>query len=141
MSGKRFRREQKLYALDFDAPELDGFECVMAGVSLDKFVEITALAAVLNTEEGRTKDNIEKQFTVLATALHSWNLDDEAGNPIPCDYEGLRIQDFDFVMAIMLGWMQAIASVPKSSNTTSSSGGTSEVPPPGLASVSRSRAS
>lgn len=141
MSGKRFRRERKLYQLTFEAEELDGFECIMAGVSLDKFVEITALAAVLETEEGRTRKNIEAQFTTLAACLESWNLDDDDGKPIPCDYEGLRIQDFDFVMAIMLGWMGAIASVPKASSETSPSGVISAVPPPGLGSASKSRAS
>ena len=141
MAGKRFRRERKLYQLNFEDPELDGFECVMSGVSLERFVDITALAAELETPEGRTKENIEAQFTTLAGSMVSWNLDDDDGKPISCDYEGLRVQDFDFVMKIMLGWMQALASVPKDSNSDSPSGEISPEQSLGLASVSRSRAS
>ena len=141
MAGKRFRRERKLYQLNFEDPELDGFECVMSGVSLDRFIDITALAASLETPEGRTKDNIEAQFTTLAASMVSWNLDDDDGKPIPCDYEGLRTQDFDFVMKIMLGWMQALSSVPKASETGSPSGGTSQEQSLGLAALSRSQAS
>ena len=141
MAGKRFRRERKLYQLNFEDPELDGFECVMSGVSLERFVDITALAAELETPEGRTKENIEAQFTTLAGSMVSWNLDDDDGKPISCDYEGLRVQDFDFVMKIMLGWMQALASVPKASENGSPSGGISREQSLGLASVSRSQAS
>ena len=141
MAGKRFRRERKLYQLTFDDPELDGFECVMSGVSLDRFIEISALAAELETPAGRTRENIEAQFTTLAASLVEWNLDDEDGNPVPCDYDGLADQDFDFVMAIMLGWMKAISQVSVPLDSGSSSGETSPEASLGLASLSRSRAS
>ena len=103
--------------------------------------KFTPLAAELETPEGRTKENIEAQFTTLAGSMVSWNLDDDDGKPISCDYEGLRVQDFDFVMKIMLGWMQAISSVPESLGKDSNSGGTSPEASLGLASVSRSQAS
>ena len=141
MAGKRFRRERKLYQLSFEDPELDGFECVMSGVSLDAFIDISALAAELETPAGRTKENIEAQFTTLAASLVEWNLDDDEGQPVSCDYDGLKAQDFDFVMKIMLGWMQALSSVPESLGKDSSSGGTSQEQSLGLAAVSRSQAS
>ena len=141
MAGKRFRRERKLYQLTFDDPELDGFECIMSGVSLDRFIEISALAAELETPAGRTRENIEAQFTTLAASLVEWNLDDEDGNAIPCDYDGLAAQDFDFVMKIMLGWMQALSSVPESLGKDSGSGATSPERSLGLASASKSRVS
>jgi hypothetical protein len=138
VSRKRFRREKKLYALNFESDELDGFECLMGGVSLERFIEITQLSAALETPEGRTPENIERQFTVIGELLVSWNLDDEDGTEVPCDYEGLKKQDFGFVMAIMGGYMQAIASVPKASNSESPSGETSEELSLGLGSASRS---
>lgn len=141
MPPKRFRRERKLYQINFEDPDLDGFECVMSGVSLDRFIGITALAAELETPEGRTKENIEAQFTTLAASLVSWNLDDEDGHPVACGYEGLRLQDFDFVMAIMSGWMQALSSVPKASESDSPSGATSQEQSLGLAGLSRSQVS
>ena len=142
MTGsKRFRRERTLYQLHFEEPELDGFECVMSGVSLDAFIGVSALAAKLETPEGRTQENIEAQFTTLAGSMVSWNLDNDDGQPVPCDYEGLRVQDFDFVMKIKQGWMQALSSVPKASENDSPSGEISPERSLGLAAVSTSRAS
>ena len=137
----RFKRERKLYHLNFEAADLDGFECYASGTTLDQFVEITALAEELKTEEGRTKENIEKQFTVFAQHLKSWNLDDDDDQPVPCTYEGLAGQEFDFVMAIMMAWMAAIASVPDPLAGRSDSGETSPAPSLALAAVSESLAS
>ena len=112
----RYRRERKLYQLNFEDDELAGFECVMSGVSLERFIEITQLASALETPEGRTPENIERQFTAMAEQLVSWNLDDDDDQPVPASYEGLKAQDFTFVQAIMQGYMQALSSVPKASS-------------------------
>ena len=122
--AKRFKRERKLYQLQFEADELDGFECVATGTTLERFIEITALSEVLKTPEGRTPENVEKQFTLFAEYLVSWNLDDDDDQPIPCTYEGLKTQDFEFVMAIMMAWMQALGGVPDDLGKDSSSGET-----------------
>jgi hypothetical protein len=121
-----YKREQKKYLLSFEDEDMEGFECLMAGVSLEKFIEITQLSAALETPEGRTPENIEKQFTVIGELIVRWNLEDEDGEPVAADFGGLKKQDFGFVMQIMSGYMQAIASVPKASNSDSSSGGKSE---------------
>ena len=140
-SGKRFRQQTKRYDITFEDGDLDGFECTMGGVSLERFVEITVLSTTLETPEGRTPENIERQFTILGELLISWNLDDEQGNAVPCDYDGLKKQDFGFVMAILKGWMTAVASVPKASQDDSNSGGPSPERSLGLAKQSRSQAS
>jgi hypothetical protein len=141
MPGKRFKREPTLYLLTFEDPELEGFEVVMRGVSLERFLGISKLAAELETEAGRTPENIEKQFTVLADLLVSWNLDDDGDQPVPATYAGLKTQDFADVMKIMSGYMTAISSVPKASNETSPSGGISQEQSLGLARLSRAQAS
>jgi hypothetical protein len=149
MSGKqfkkRFTKQEKQYELTFEtddpADEMAGFECVMSGVSLKEFIEITQLSAALETPEGRTPENIEKQFTVIGDLLVDWNLDDETEQPVPCSYEGLKGLDIGFVMKIMSGYMQAITSVPKASGDDSPSGATSEELSLGLGSASTAQAS
>lgn len=141
MAGKRFKRERKLYHLKFEAEDLAGFECYAVGCTLDQFVEITALSEELKTEAGRTPGNIAKQFTTFAKFLESWNLDDDDDQPVPCTYEGLKAQDFDFVMAIMMAWMAAIATVPDPLAERSPSGETSPEASLHLASLSENLAS
>ena len=127
MSRKRFRREKKLYALNFEGIEgFDDLEVTMAGVSLDKFLSMSRLLSDLSTPEGQTMENIEKQFEFIGELIASWNLDDEDGKPVPADYEGLKSQDFEFAQVIAQGYMQALSSVPKASNSNSNSGPSSE---------------
>jgi hypothetical protein len=133
---KRFKREPKLFEITFEEGDLDGFEITMRGVSLERFIEIARLSAALETPAGRTPENIERQFTVLAELLVEWNLDDEKDNPVPATYDGLKQMDFADVMKIMGGYMQAIASVPKASKDDSSSGETLEEASLGLARLS-----
>lgn len=141
MAGRRFRRERKLYQLNFEGTDLDGLEVIMKGVSLERFIAFSRVAAELESADGRTIENIEAQFQFLAEALVSWNLDDEDGDPVPATYEGLKEQDISDVNAIMVGYMQAISSVPKALNSDSPSGGISEEQSLGLASLSSVRAS
>ena len=138
---RRFKREGKRYQLTFEDGDLDGFECIMRGISLEQFIDVTALETELQTPEGRTPENIEKQFSFIGSLLVSWNLDDEDGNPVPATYEGLRAQDFEFVMQVMKAYMNALAVVPKDSDSDSSAGGTSPERSLGLAGQSKSRAS
>ena len=90
MAGNRFKRERNLYQLNFEGTDLDGFEVVMKGVSLERFIDITKIASALETPEGRTPENIEAQFTVLSDLLVSWNLDDDDDQPVPATYDGLK---------------------------------------------------
>jgi hypothetical protein len=138
---KLFKRERKLYQIAFEDPELKGFEVLMKGVSLGEFVDVTELSSKLEDQDGRTRENIEGQFTMLAAHLVSWNYADEDGNEVPATYDGLKQLDFADVMKIMYGWMQALTTVPKASNDDSSSTGISEELSLGLGSASRSPAS
>lgn len=129
MSRKRFRREKKLYALNFE--ELDdfgGLEVTMSGVSLERFLSISRLQSQLSTPNGQTTENIEKQFEFIGSLIESWNLEDEDGKPVPPTYESLKQQDFEFAQVIAQGYFQALASVPKASNSNSNSGPLSEEP-------------
>lgn len=138
---KRFKREGKRYQLTFEDGDLDGFECTMRGISLEQFIEMSALEMALQTPDGRTPENIEKQFTFIGSLLVGWNLDAEDDTPVPASYEGLKSQDFEFVKQLMKAYMGAVAVVPKDSDSDSNDGGTSPERSLGLAHLSQSRAS
>lgn len=138
---KRFKRERKQYDLTFEDGDLDGFECVLNGVSLDEFLEVAALEGALSTMEGRTRENIERQFTVLAEHMVSWNLDGDDDQPVPCVYAELRALDFDFALAIFRAWMRAMHTVPDDLGKDSSSGATSPEASLGLGRQSQNLAS
>ena len=134
---KRYKREPKKYDLTFEGGDLDGFECIMSGVSLDDFLDLASLESALSTPEGRTRENIERQFSVLGEHMASWNLDDDDDKPVPCTYEQLRTFDFDFALAIFRGWMRAMHTVPDDLGKESDSGGTSQEASLGLAKQSQ----
>ena len=138
---KKFKLEPKVYELNFEDDDLYGFVCRMRGISLEKFVEASNLEVALGTPEGRTPENIEKQFTFIADLLLEWNLVSEDDKDVPATYDELKKLDFSIVMRILKGYMQAVSSVPKDSSETSNSGGTSPERSLGLASVSKSQAS
>jgi hypothetical protein len=137
----RFKREKKLYKLKFEDGDLDGFECYAAGTTLERFIEITQLSGLLETPEGRTAENIEKQYTLFAQYLQSWNLDGDDDQPVPCTYEGLKSQDLEFVLTIMRADLAAVAAVPGDLGKDSPSGETSPEASLRLASASQSLAS
>jgi hypothetical protein len=139
VTKKKFRRERKQYLLTWDLethPDLEDFEVLMKGVNLDKFIEITELAETLGSPAGRTRENIQLQFEILAEHLVDWNYCTEEGEELKPVYDSLKQLDFSDVMLIMEGWMQAMASVPKASNEDSGSGETSQELSLGLGSAS-----
>jgi hypothetical protein len=86
---------------------------------------------------GRNSD-LGQVFDLLAASIVEWNLEDEAGEPLKPTAEVIRAQDIDFTLAVLMGWMDAIASVPSPLPGSSPNGGI----PPGvsaqLASLSQS---
>ena len=139
--AKGFKRERKRYQLTFEDGELDGFEVTANGLTLDAFIDVSALASALATPEGRTRENIEAQFVVLGGALVSWNLLDDDDNPVPCGYDGHKSQDVDFAMVIFRTWMKSMQTVPDELGKDSGSGEISPERSLGLARQSQSRAS
>lgn len=99
-----YRRERKAYNLTFaDHP---GLKVKARSVSAEKFLELTEL-----TEAEFTPTVAKEMMTTFSEVLISWNLQDEDGTPVPCTPEGLLGEDWDFVMEILNGWMDAVAGV------------------------------
>lgn len=124
MSRGRFKREKKLVALSFDEDTgLEGFECIMRSVSLEKLLNISRLTTAIESATGRTPENVDQLFSTLGGLLEEWNLDDADDQPVPCTYASLKQQDLEFAQAILAGYMQALASVPKVHSSVSADGG------------------
>ena len=139
--AKGFKLQPKHYQVTFEDGDLDGLVCEFKGLPLGEWLEFVALIETTSTKEGRTVENVEKQFTTLADLLVSWNLQDDDDQPVAPSYEALKTFDLSYVRQIMRGYTQASTAVPKASSETSDSGGTSPERSLGLARQSKSRAS
>jgi hypothetical protein len=135
-----FKLQPKLYQVTFEDGDLDGLVCKFKGLSLDEYLAFVALAETVATPEGRTPENIERQFTTLAGLLVSWNLEDDNG-PVEPSYAALKTFDLTYVKQIMRGYTRAFTAVPKDSSETSPSGEISPERSLGLGRQSRSQAS
>ncbi len=136
-----FKLQPKHYRVTFEDGDLDGLVCEFRGLPLGEYLAFVAVAEAVGTKEGRTTENIEKQFATLADLLVSWNLHDADDQPVEPSYEALKTFDLSYVRQMMRGYTQAFTAVPKASDETSSSGGTSPERSLGLARQSKSRAS
>lgn len=113
-----YRPEPKLYRLTFD--EHPGLVVRAKSCSAAQLLRVSELAE--NTEQGKELGGVRMLFGEFAEVLVSWNLEDQDGEPVPTTLEGLLAQDFDLVIALIDGWMEAVAGVPAPLEQPSSSG-------------------
>lgn len=123
-----YRREAIQYKLVFDDPSMEGLEVTTKSVSsgrLLKLMKLADLAGSAGKKRQFTADDaraVESLFNGFASALVSWNLEDEKGEPVPPTLEGVQEQDFDFVLSIIMSWIEAVAGVSSDLGKDSSSG-------------------
>jgi len=118
-----FRRERKIYKLKFEDPDLAGLEVLARSLPLGEFFKMSSLTEGAENMAG-VAAQAEQLFREFAKSLVSWNLEDEKGRPVPADYDGIQGQEFDFVLAIITAWMEAMASVRPPLPMPSSNGAT-----------------
>jgi hypothetical protein len=121
-----YKRPPKVYKLKFaDDDEFAGLEVRAKSVPLGKFLDLTKLVELQGGNIGPEElDQIREMFSGFADALVSWNLLDEQDQPVPATLDGLMTQDFDFVLPVIIAWMEAVAGVAAPLKTASSSGTT-----------------
>jgi hypothetical protein len=106
-----FERTAKSFRLQFSDGKYDGLEVVMRSLSTGRFLEVTELAVTVQQENlAKAAGEVRKLFEAASESLASWNLTD-GGEPVPATLAGLLAQDFDFVLDVVLAWLDAIASV------------------------------
>lgn len=114
-----FKRKRKVYNLDFAGTEYDGLTVKVRGLTTGEYLELVSLSAP--GAEGASET--EKLLRFFAVHLVSWDLeDDDSDEIVPQDYEGIASNDFAMNMAIINAWMDAMVSVPESTEKKSSSG-------------------
>lgn len=95
-----------VYVLNFDDAQYEGLIVKARSAPVGRLVELAALVDKVNATE-----SLDELLSGFAKSLISWNLETPDGEPVPATLESLREQDFEFVIDIVMAWMDAVASV------------------------------
>lgn len=82
--GKRggYRREKPVYLLRFEDAQFDGLEVTAKSLPLGEFFTLQRL----QEQAGADADAAEQVVRKLADVLVAWNLEDDDGQAVPCEY-------------------------------------------------------
>lgn len=131
-----FKPQRRIYVLEFEKEELNGLEVRARSVPLGQYLDIVEIAEVAGPDG---VDNLTPEQTMkmvgavgnllesFADVLVSWNVEDEDGAPVPANLDGLRSQEFPFVMEIIQAWVGAVAGASDPLGPESSGGAPSVV--------------
>jgi hypothetical protein len=107
-----FKRARKTYRLRFaEGSELEGLEVVAGSLPLGEFLGLTELADI-DVHNPADLAKVGVLFESFAGALQSWNLVDDDDRPVPATLEGVKAQDYEFMLEVIGEWMTAIGGVP-----------------------------
>lgn len=141
-----YRPQRQLVKLDFSETELAGLEVTTSRISIDGLLEFYRLidrAEQLDPKTLKPEDVelVDDLLTRWARVLHSWNVEDDDGQPVPATREGLGTQDIEFVLPVIVSWAAAVSTAPPPLNGASPSGGSSPEVSLDLAAASQSQPS
>lgn len=118
--GMGYKRERKIFKLVFEDPDMDGLIVRCRSTSVQQFIDIKTMADGAKDEI----DGVRALLTTFATVIHDWNMEEDDGTPVPHTAETLLNEDFDFVMAMINAWTEAMAGVAKDLGKESTPAGT-----------------
>ena len=98
-----YRPKREPVKLDFSGTEHDGLEITARSVPMSVMLD---LLAVTGAQEPTAYRHVT---TTFAYALESWNVEDDDGQPVPADLDGLLSQDTGFITAVIKAWVAAMA--------------------------------
>lgn len=116
-----FRPEPRTYRLVFTDPALAGLEVTMRSMSFGEYRDMLRLA-VADGLTAETMAEDDKMVALFASRIVSWNLEDDAGQPVPATLEGARLQERWVISEIVTAWHQALVQVPPPLQNGSGSG-------------------
>jgi hypothetical protein len=120
-----FEPEATHYKLRFADAAMEGLEVTAESLSVDGFLSVSALAsAAQDTTGAAAAKSAGDLLDVFAQNLVAWNVT-RKGHPVPATRAGVGTQKFDFILKIVMAWMEAIASVDSPLPGGSPSGATS----------------
>lgn len=121
-----FQPEPTQYRLKFANPALKGLEVTAESLSVDEFLRVSELAATATDTTGAEAATAAKDLLdAFAKNLVAWNIEDATGEPVKPTRAALGALKFDFVLGVVMAWIEAIASVDTPLPAASSSGVTS----------------
>lgn len=104
-----YQRKQETLRLTFTG-QLEGLHVVVRQASPEVMRHVVATTKMTQdaalTEQADAILNLCEAFGQL---LASWNLEDEQGQPVPAMPQHLARQDTAFVLALVYGWLDAMA--------------------------------
>lgn len=101
------------YRLTFEDPQFEGLEVSARGMSIESMLDLMKLADI-NTSEDLSDEDREKILALCDTfgsALVSWNLEDDQGQPVPADANGLRKQDLGLLLGLVQSYTSGVIDV------------------------------
>lgn len=108
-----FKAPRQTLTLKFVDPAYEGFEVVVRRMTIDDtftFNEYDLREWETKVRAGSVpKDEIDERMAEmwarLVDAVESWNLEDDADNPIPVSVAALRAQEPDFFWTLVRAWI------------------------------------
>ena len=130
-----FQPPQKVYKLVFEDRAYEGLIVKAKSAPIGQLLSLMSLANVdLANIQPEQLQEVTDLFDMFADKLDEWNVDysdgPHKGEPVPANREGVRSQDGDFIVMIILEWINAIIGVSGPLPTALSNGEKSQVPLP-----------
>ena len=114
--------------LDFTGTPYEGLEVTVDSASIGLLTDIMESYEALTAEKVDVKAAmpvIDKLLRLFGELLESWNVE-RRGEPVPATYEGMRMLDVNFVLAIIGAWLTGTTGADEELGKDSPSGGTSQ---------------
>ena len=109
---KGFRLPEKTARITFEGTDYDGAEIQLRlSVSFAKFI------ALRESAQGEDQEGMARLFG--QNVLMDWNLEDDAGQPIPADGDGMLAIPLELTNLIVQHWIEAVSVVPAPLSETS----------------------
>ena len=101
---KGFRLPERTARITFEGTDYDGAEIrVRLSVSFAQFI------ALRESAQGEDQEGMARLFG--ETVLMDWNLEDDAGQPIPANGEGMLEIPLSLAMLVVQHWVEAVSGV------------------------------
>ena len=102
---KGFRLPEKTARVTFEGTDYDGAE-----IQLRLSVSFAQFIALRESAMGEDQEFMARLFG--ETVLMEWNLEDEDGQPLPADGDGMMAIPLDLTNLVVQHWVEAVAAVP-----------------------------
>jgi hypothetical protein len=102
-----YRPKRDPYKLNFSATEHEGLEVTVRRMPVSVLLDVAAGMGAPNNA-----DALRHLYATLAFALESWNVEDDEGQPVPADLDGVVSQDPEFMSVIIQAWFARMLRQP-----------------------------